>query len=275
MRRGVQHRLRQTTHRLREETAPAVREARTAWPHLVRTLAVSAAAGLFLALIGALGSGDMPILPRLAFWIGLCLIGGLLGPAVGWLLSRTPLGRRPSWVMLAGVAMVLFPLFCVLVWLINGLILGRGLRVGDLPGYALPCLVMTVGMSALFGLSQRAAATVAVATPATGADKPVRFLDRLPHRLRGAAIHAVEAQDHYLRVHTNRGDDLILMRLSDAVAELEGIEGARTHRSWWVARAAVVEARRGDGRAVLTLPGGIEAPVSRAYAKALRAAGWF
>jgi len=47
------------------------------------------------------------------------------------------------------------------------------------------------------------------------------------------------------------------------------------HRSWWVARDAVTDARRGDGKATLTLANGVEAPVSRAYAKALREAGWF
>jgi len=65
------------------------------------------------------------------------------------------------------------------------------------------------------------------------------------------------------------------MRLGDALAELEGLEGAQTHRSWWVSRHAVVEARRADGRAVLKLKSGAEAPVSRTYARALREAGWF
>jgi DNA-binding LytR/AlgR family response regulator len=37
----------------------------------------------------------------------------------------------------------------------------------------------------------------------------------------------------------------------------------------------VEDAKRNDGRAILSLRGGIEAPVSRAYAKALRDAGWF
>ena len=40
------------------------------------------------------------------------------------------------------------------------------------------------------------------------------------------------------------------MRLSDAVEELEGLEGAQTHRSWWVARDAVRGVERGDGRAI-------------------------
>jgi DNA-binding LytR/AlgR family response regulator len=64
------------------------------------------------------------------------------------------------------------------------------------------------------------------------------------------------------------------MRLSDAVAELEGIEGAQAHRSWWVARDAIADARRGDGRATLTLKDGSQVPVSRTYARVLRERGW-
>jgi DNA-binding LytR/AlgR family response regulator len=56
---------------------------------------------------------------------------------------------------------------------------------------------------------------------------------------------------------------------------LDGLEGAQTHRSWWVAKAAVRAVERGDGRASLTLDGGITAPVSRRYARALREAGWY
>jgi DNA-binding LytR/AlgR family response regulator len=65
------------------------------------------------------------------------------------------------------------------------------------------------------------------------------------------------------------------MRLSDAITELDGIEGARTHRSWWVAKAYVREARRAEGRAILVLPSGAQAPVSRTYLSALRSEGWF
>src|SRR5690606_13712732 len=104
---------------------------------------------------------------------------------------------------------------------------------------------------------------------------PVRFLERLPLRLRGATLLAVEAEDHYLRLHTDRGSDLILMRLGDAVAELDGLEGARTPRSWWVARGAVDGVARGERRAALTLEGGLEVPVSRTAARELRAKGWW
>ena len=112
--------------------------------------------------------------------------------------------------------------------------------------------------------------------PAPGAPTPsVRFAERLPAKVKGAVIYAVSAEDHYLRLHTSKGSELILMRLSDAISELEGLEGAQTHRSWWVARDAVESTRRDGDRIVLVLKGGAEAPVSRPNVRALREAGWF
>jgi DNA-binding LytR/AlgR family response regulator len=67
---------------------------------------------------------------------------------------------------------------------------------------------------------------------------------------------------------------LILLRLSDAIAELEGIEGAQIHRSWWVARHAVVGMKKAGHGITLVLKGGVEAPVSRPNRKAFRDLGW-
>jgi DNA-binding LytR/AlgR family response regulator len=112
--------------------------------------------------------------------------------------------------------------------------------------------------------------------PPAGAPAPtIRFIERLPAKLKGAVIYAISSEDHYLRLHTSKGSDLILMRLSDAISELEGLEGAQTHRSWWVTRDAVESSRRDGDKLVLTLKGGAEAPVSRPNIRPLREAGWF
>jgi hypothetical protein len=101
-----------------------------------------------------------------------------------------------------------------------------------------------------------------------------RLVDRLPPHLRAMPI-ALEMEDHYVRVHTEHGSTLLLMRMRDAVTELDGMAGAQVHRSWWVARGAVEGVRR-DGRNVrLQLAGGIEAPVARAQAPTLEEQGWF
>ena len=58
------------------------------------------------------------------------------------------------------------------------------------------------------------------------------------------------------------------------MAAVEMLEGSQTHRSWWVARAAITEVERDNGRATLTLSSGATAPVSRTYLPVLRDKGW-
>ncbi|HYE51517.1 MAG TPA: LytTR family DNA-binding domain-containing protein [Azospirillaceae bacterium] len=99
------------------------------------------------------------------------------------------------------------------------------------------------------------------------------FHRRIPAHL-GTELLALEMEDHYLRIHTAAGSDLVLCRLSDALAELEGADGLQVHRSFWVARAAVASAARDGGRLLLRLSNGLEVPVSRTHQPALRAAGW-
>ncbi len=263
--------MRETAAGVRERRLDATGEASTATflKNYARPLMVAVVAGAFLALIGALGTGDMPLGPRLAYWIGLSVLGAVLGTTVAQLVSRFLPGLGETWLRALVIVAVLTPLFTLLVWFAGGRATPTLRVVATYFGVA---LVMTAGMTALMTLATRRSLQTHAAPPEA---PPPRFLERLPPRLRGGEIYAVQAEDHYLRLHTSRGQDLILLRLSDAVAELEGIEGAQTHRSWWVAKAAVEDAKRGDGRATLTLKGGVEAPVSRAYAKALREAGWF
>ena len=99
------------------------------------------------------------------------------------------------------------------------------------------------------------------------------FLERLPVKFRTAELHAISSEDHYLRIHTSLGEELILMRLADAVRELSAADGLQVHRSWWVAKAGVTDEKRVDGRSLLVLPSGTEVPVSRSYRSKAKDAG--
>lgn len=87
-------------------------------------------------------------------------------------------------------------------------------------------------------------------------------------------VLALQMEDHYIRVHRPEGSQLVLMPLGQGIAALGGLEGLRTHRSWWVARAAVADVQ-GTPRAMkLKLHNGLEAPVARSAVTSLRQAGW-
>jgi DNA-binding LytR/AlgR family response regulator len=226
-----------------------------------------------MTLAGAFGSGALKIVPRLAYWLAQIAAGVTMGVAVGvWLIPRRWFDSRP-WLAWAAIVAALWLPMTLVVALANAAIDHRAVDAALFARIGPSTLATTAAMTALAFLVRGRAPVETHAAP--GGAAPARFLDRLPARLAGAILWAVEAEDHYLRLHTSAGQDLILMRLTDAVAELEGIEGARTHRSWWVARDAVTRIEREDGRARLVLADGAQAPVSRAGVRALREAGWF
>ena len=98
----------------------------------------------------------------------------------------------------------------------------------------------------------------------------LQFLERLPAKYDGAELYAASSEDHYVRVHTSRGEELILMRFSDALKELNAVDGIQTHRSWWVARNGVLDSSRQEGKYCLVLKSGATASISRSYLKAAR-----
>ena len=254
---------------VRERQAGAVG---ASWKALATRFALAVFFGLFLAVAGV-GTGIRdPFVLRLAALTTVSVAATAIGSGLIW-LTRHWKGRR--WSRILVVCLGMTTPMGLYVWAMDLVLAKTPPAVADLPAYELTSLAISLSMGVLFwlGLARfgRAPASLETGTPQAG---PVRFLERLPLKLRGAEIWAVCAEDHYLRVHTSKGQDLILLRLSDAIAELDGLEGAQTHRSWWVARAAIADAKRGDGRAVIALPDGAEAPVSRTHVKTLRAAGW-
>ena len=96
------------------------------------------------------------------------------------------------------------------------------------------------------------------------------FFRRLPSEL-GRDLVYLKMSDHYLEVFTTAGHTVLLMRLGDAVAELEGL-GMRVHRSYWVGNGHLERLVRRGRRRLLRLTGGHDVSVSRTYLAAVEAA---
>jgi hypothetical protein len=274
----LQPEVRESAEVRRETPGSAVGEARNAdgfFDGWLKALAVGAAAGLFLTFVGAMETGRLPLWARLAYWMPLMLGGTVVGLLLSWAVGRIPRARSNTWAFGATLAVIIAIPITLIVWGYTHFFFnGASSSFPSLVGLFGSVLVISVAMTALMILVT-APGRVTHAPPPGAPAPAVRFMERLPAKLKGAVIYAVSAEDHYLRLHTSKGADLILMRLSDAIAELDGLEGAQTHRSWWVARDAVESARRDGDKMVLTLKGGAEAPVSRPNVRPLREAGWY
>ena len=249
---------------------------------IIVDLSVLAVIGIVLGFLAPLGTGYMGLGSRIAYWVVLALAGYLFYKPIGAIvLNAAPKLDLPGWSMWVSSVLIASIPMATLVWLVNGL-MGQ-LRAPPvdvaLAHYFAVCLVGAV-VTLLFNLLPATSTDVVEAGMPTSqaSTKPgpvaTRFFDRLPPEL-GTELLALEMEDHYVRAHTALGSDLVLMRLRDAMAELDGIEGMHVHRSWWVARHAVSEVKR-DGRNLrLVLENGLEAPVSRANVQPLKEAGWF
>jgi len=237
----------------------------TTWS-LASGLTAATVVGLVLGAIGPFGSylnGTLPA--RLAYWV-VCLWAGWL--AFGFSLPRLAAlarGRAPLWLwappvvaLLAVVPAAVSRLLAVWLWPVVD-------QVGWLEWYGQCLLVSALLTAGVLWLTRDAGA----ASAADAADPR----ERLPAKL-GRDLLCLRMEDHYVRVHTAQGSALVLMSLSQAMAGLKDLEGVQTHRSWWVARSAIVGVVEDGRRLRLRLKGGLEAPVSRARVGRLREEGW-
>lgn len=224
--------------------------------------------GTFLAFLAPYETDGMSWPWVWFYWTGLIAFGGACGNLGGYLLERFA-PDLPDWVTYPALSFIIsIP--------VAAAVLTLQATFGDAsPLWVWPYVfffvwIISAAVTFLNWLMERARRNNKPAEAEIGR----ALTDKLPVRLRRATLHALQSEDHYLRVHTSAGDALILMRLSDAMAAASAVEGAQTHRSWWVARSAVEDARREGAQAVLVLKDGIEAPVSRANVPKLKDLGW-
>jgi hypothetical protein len=234
--------------------------------------AVAAAAGAFLGVIGPFGSYfNGPAWQRagyqvVCFWVGVAMAGTLIR-----VLMRLGLNGWRFWAaLMGGFALLDIPL----AWLSSHLAESIWPVLTHLrhpPDWYPQALVTSVPVVVGYAFLIRHRARQRRLAAEAGEAPPSR------DGLLGAPssrVVCLQMEDHYVRVHTRDGSRLVLATLSQAMAAMGDAPGLRVHRSWWVAKRAVVRAVA-DGRNLrLELTNGVLAPVARSAVAAVRAAGW-
>lgn len=209
---------------------------------------------------------------RLAYWAAMTFITFTLGSFFGtWMThaidgkKRAGLIKRLGLLTTIPVSLAVAIPVCVSVIGINAVAF-RDLDLSPqyfatIAGY---CVIISFAITLMFALFSR--------TKPEDKNAPPRLLQRLPVAKRGALI-SLSVEDHYVAVRTQKGVEMILMRLSDAIAEAEGTKGLQIHRSHWVAFDGIKAVHKRQGKLVIETIGGEELPVSRTYAGAVKQAG--
>ena len=221
---------------------------------------------LILTLTGPFGTYErLNVWGRVAYWIPVVLVVYMVVKLSHKLVDRVlPKASVLQWQLAAVVTFS--TIFTPLVWSYSKLFSDQFdsleslfLMAGNVFGVAL------IFRFVLFFLLQL--------RPAEAARAP-----RLYQRLENGPetpVSRLTVDDHYVEVHLQDGSShRLLMRLADAVSEMDETPGFYTHRSHWVAADQVVEAYREKQREFLRLRDGAAVPVSRTYRGAVQAAGF-
>lgn len=203
-------------------------------------------------------------LGRFGYWalvLGVAVLFCALAFHAAWRLCAA----HPFWLRLLLASALFTAVFLPIQWVIMLVLRGpvMGLERLTLVVAAAP---LTVGMVKYIWLDADAP------RPCESA-RPPRILDRVEPEKRGTLLR-VSADDHYVELLTDRGKSQILMRFSDAICELDGVEGMQVHRSHWIARDAVRGSHRRNGKLFLMLVDGSEVPVSRGFQQAVADRGY-
>ena len=258
--------------------------------------------GVFLALVGATGSYRYALDSRLALWLGLCAVAGIIAIVVETALVGAGLRSRNPIIWWGALALALGVAMIPVIFLVNAT--GQSSPIGNIGEFARNSIAISAALTALRLAIGRLLAPGPVTEPAPkpapaptstrepiAAPRPAReampqspvasatppearapaILERLPLALQAAEVKALNSEGHYVQVYTSLGRHMLLMRLGDAIALTSGIDGLQVHRSWWVSRDAVIDTRTASGKLELQIEPETWVPVSRSYRAAWRA----
>ncbi|MCG4257694.1 LytTR family DNA-binding domain-containing protein [Acetobacter senegalensis] len=239
----------------------------------VRLALITTGAGLCLGLLAPFGSYlNSGLIWRLLYWsgsiwFGLLLFGGL------WLVWEKQAARlkQARWPVLAAMFAVASLVQASITRITAFLIwpeLHRSAPAWSV-WYLQSGLITATGFAFFFLLKRRSTKSIPPTT--SGAIIKGGSVRSIPL---SKDVLALQMEDHYVRIHTRTGSQLMQMTLTEAIDAVGSIEGLRTHRSWWVAREAVRWIEGSSRSMRLHLEGDIVAPVARGTVAVLREAGW-
>ncbi|NMP30021.1 LytTR family transcriptional regulator [Thalassotalea sp. M1531] len=254
---------------------------------LSNDLLVALAVGCFIGFLAPFGMDRLPVWLSISYWVFTCMVGYFIFTPMVYFGNLT-LGNivTTHWHRVAVSALLASVLMSFAVPVITWLFFSQPIQFSKQFFAVFPKAVVIGGVITFISMVRdyikaqqqqlsesseqlEAHQQLLTTTEKAGADK---IMQQLPVEKRGELL-CLEMSDHYLKVYTDKGHHLILMRFKDALTQLTDYPGLQTHRSWWVATEAVTSVTKENRKVVLQLSNEVSVPVSRTYLEAVKNAG--
>ena len=169
--------------------------------------------------------------------IGIMAVALVLGLGASWIVALPVLAtgvrgltKAPVIIVLVSIASSVVLSLCLQAanWLLAG---GLDLPVVTVFLRIFPVLFLAFWVGQTF-------ATFPMSKLLSRTRKAQTLVSRLAANKRGD-LYSISSQDHYVEVITSRGSELIRMKMSEALADVEPGKGIQIHRSHWVSLAAI------------------------------------
>lgn len=226
--------------------------------------------GIIFGVLGILKFDQVPVIQAIGYWVTLCLSGFFVyTPIFYWgnqAFQRTNI--HLVW-LLVGLSIAAALLMCFVIIFISGLFFGWVvLNIRDLPELFLNSLLIGCIIHSLI-IIEHYIQFIKKRFSQKGTDEVATFseqalMNKLPLKLRGKLL-CIKSEDHYLKIYTDKGQHLLLMRLKDAILQLQAFPGLQVHRSWWVAESAILESIKEGGSNFFVLENDVRVPISRTF----------
>ena len=218
---------------------------------------------LAAALAGPFGTyNSQPFMLRLGYWAFVIGVSVPVG-AIIRVLWQQFLGDKKEWVEDLFVVVTLTVVFGPMLVLLNlGMILHTDHPAID---WRLSVVATFFVGAAIVGIGR----VMRSSAEDSASGEMTRRRDRLFDRINapeGVRLTKVSSDNHYIKIRTDdNAEHRILMRLRDAVTEIDVEDGIWAHRSHWVALKQVQSIEIVNGKEVLKMRHGCDVPIGPKY----------
>lgn len=218
-----------------------------------------AVTSLVVALAGPFGTfATQPFQWRLLYWGGVIASGIVISLSLRT-MWRSLLRGRADWqedlAVAVSLAVVFGPIVVCVNWQLGGDVACDAMGMGLTTIYVFAIAVSSIAVRR--SLEARLAMPTAI--------RRDRLLTRIPAS-ETARLARISSDNHHIRITTHDGaEHRLLMRLRDAVREVDVEPGLCVHRSHWVALTSITKVVRDGPRELVELTCGGQVPVGAKY----------